>query len=245
MKNSTLIVPVTLILVLSGCASNNPVSDTSNFAPPSKIIAPRTIAGNSGKYMCPFTAAGMVADWAKERYVETDNGSDLAANVGGAVGQQAANKALEFVPFGLGGMIGQHVGESAGRAATRKEIDTELPSMDAVRAGSDISFNSVDKLALYMYVKHSTHIEYARVLELTKRIYPELQQDYVSSIEKASQPTGKAGHDQSDRQGQASKPETKYAKVQRKLVELQSLKNKGVITESEYTIKRNRLLGML
>lgn len=161
-----------------------------NFARPDKIIAPRPIANNRGKYRSPFTATGVVALWAQKPIAETDNGSDMAGSVGGALGQQAANKALEFVPFGLGGMIGQSVGESAARAATKKNIEPELPGMDAVIASSDISFNSVNDLAVYMYAKNSAHGQYARVLALAQRVYPELQDAYTSAVEKASQQSG-------------------------------------------------------
>jgi hypothetical protein len=157
-----------------------------NFARPEKITAPRPIAGNSGKYRSPFTAAGTVALWAQKPISGTDNGSDLAASVGGAVGQQVANKVLENIPF-VGGIIGQKIGESAARAATKKNIEPELPDMDAVIASSDISFNSADKLAVYMYAKNSAHGQYARVLALAQKVYPELQDAYTPAIEKASQ----------------------------------------------------------
>lgn len=245
MKNSAILPLGVLMLMLSGCASTNSVPDSSSFAPPGKITAPRPIAGNGGKYMCPFTANGTVAAWAKVRYVETDNGSDIAANVGGAVGKQAADKALDFVPFGLGGMIGQHAGEAAGRAATSKNIDNALPSMGTVKASSDISFNSVDKLAIYMYAKHSAHKEYARILELAGRIYPELQQEYVSAIEKASRAPRTAGQQRTTAQEQSTKPEAKRARVQKELVELQALKNKGAITDAEFTSRRDKLLDTL
>ena len=136
--------------------------------------------------MCPFTAEGTVAPWAQEIPAEPDNGSELAANVGSAVGQQVGSQALRFLPFGLGGTIGRSIGESAARPSTRKQVTPRLPDMEAVRAGSDISFNSVDKLAVYMYARCSTHGEYLRVLNLTKMIYPELEEAYLPAIEKAS-----------------------------------------------------------
>lgn len=160
----------------------------AKFAPPEKISAPRPISGNKGKYMSPFTAAGTVAPWAQARTGGKDNGPNIAANAGGAIGRQLANKALDFVPFGLGGLIGQQLGESAGRAATSKNIEPELPSDEAIRAGSDISFNSLDSLALYMYAKHSTHADYFRVLTQTQRVYPDLGKAYFPALEKASKP---------------------------------------------------------
>lgn len=138
--------------------------------------------------MSPFTAAGAVAPWAQARTGGKDNGSDMAANIGGAIGRQIANKALDFVPFGLGGLIGQQLGESAGRAATSRNIEPELPSEEAIKSGSDISFNSLDALALYMYAKHSTQADYFRVLTQTQRVYPDLGKAYFTALENASKP---------------------------------------------------------
>jgi hypothetical protein len=159
----------------------------SNFAPPEKIPAPSPIAGNSGKYMSPFTSAGIVAVWAQKPVAVTDNGSELAASAGGAVGGYVAEKALDFVPFGLGGMFGKKAGETAARAATKTTVEPALPSMATVSASSDISFNSVDELAVYLYAKYSSHGEYGRVLALAQKVYPELQAAYTPAIEKASQ----------------------------------------------------------
>lgn len=210
------------------------------FAPPDKIIAPPPIAGNSGKYMCPFTATGTVALWAKKSAAEADNGSDIAANVGSAIGQHIGNKVLENLPFGLGGMIGQQAGGSAARAATRKKIEPELPGMEAVKAGSDISFDSLDKLAVYMYVKNSNHREYARALELTQRIYPKLQQAYIPAIEKAS----KSIEDEDDAQGQAHTFK-KLKSADERLNALKKLQESGLISETDFQAKKNKILETL
>lgn len=199
-----------------------------NFARPDKIIAPRPIAGNSGKYRSPFTVAGTVALWAQKPISETDNGSDLAANVGGAVGRQVANKVFENIPF-VGGIIGQSVGESAARAATKKNIEPELPGMDAVIASSDISFNSVDKLAVYMYAKNSSHGQYARVLALAQRVYPELQDAYTPAIEKASQASD-------SKKGQSA---------DERLDALKKLKDKGLITDADYLAKKTKIIDAM
>lgn len=157
-----------------------------SFASPEKLVAPRPIQGNVGKFMSPFTAAGQIAPWAQPSSGGKDNGSDMAANIGGAAGQQLANKALDFIPFGLGGMVGKVAGESAGRSVTSKNIEPELPSMEVVKGSSDISFNSANELAVYLYAKHSSHGQYSKVLALAEKVYPELEQVYVASIEKAS-----------------------------------------------------------
>lgn len=203
-----------------------------NFASPDKIAAPQPIAGNGGKYMSPFTATGAVALWAQKPVTGTDNGSELAASVGGAVGQQVANKVFENIPF-VGGMIGKSVGEEAARAATRKKIEPELPSLDAVRASSDISFNTADELAVYMYAKHSTHGQYARVLALTQKIYPELQDVYTTAVAKASQAP------------EPKKEAMQEASPKERLKALQKLKKEGLISEADFRAKKNEILKSL
>jgi hypothetical protein len=49
-----------------------------------------------------------------------------------------------------------------------------------------MSFNSVRDLALYMYVRNSTHKDFQQALELTQQIYPELKQEYYAAIIAAS-----------------------------------------------------------
>lgn len=206
-----------------------------NFASPDKISAPRPIAGNRGSYKSPFTSAGGIAPWAQEGRAEMDNGSDLAASAGGVVGQQIANKALDFVPFGLGSVIGRSAGESAGRAATRKAIEPALPTMEVVQASSDLSFNTLDELAVYMYAKNSSHPQYARVLALTQRVYPELQQTYTDAIERASHSRGAKGK-------LASAESQKEKSPKERLKSLQKLKTDGLISESEYQAKRSKII---
>lgn len=212
----------------------------TRFSSPDKITAPTPITGNSGNYMSPFTASGGIAPWAVKVEATTDNGSDLAANVGGVVGQEVGRKALDFIPFGLGGMVGKEVGSQAGRSATRTTIQPKVPSAEEARATSDISFNTADELAVYMYARHSSHREYGRILTLTKTVYPALARVYASAIEQAAQsPNHKA-------QNQAALNEPKGEKSpQERLKSLKKLKEDGLISEAEFQAKRNKILEAL
>lgn len=158
-------------LFLSGCAMTGP-----KIAAPSQLMAPTPIAGNNGKYMSPYTEDGTVAPW-----VEKGKAASAGAQLGGFLGAQAGQKVAENIPF-IGGLLGQKLGETAGRAIALEMVGGE----EFIKANSDISFNSVRDLALYMYVKNSTHKDYAKALELTQQIYPELQQEYYAAIIAAS-----------------------------------------------------------
>lgn len=227
--------------LLSGCATpdSNPSFGSPSASPPlpNAINPPRPISGNSGKYMSPFTASGGVAPWAAKVEATADNGSDLAANMGGAVGQEVGRQALDFIPFGLGGMVGNEIGSRAGRSATRTTTQPRIPGAQEARATSDISFRTANELAIYMYAKHSGHNEYERILALTKTVYPELAQVYDSAIARAGQSSGHKGKNQT-----ASNQPANKKSMQGRLVSLQKLKEDGLISDIEFQAKRSRIL---
>jgi hypothetical protein len=161
---------LTLALLLSACAT------APHMAAPTALRAPTPIMGTTGKFMSPYTEDGTVALW-----VEKGRAASAGAGIGGFVGAQAGQKLAENIPF-VGGMLGQAVGESAGRAIALKMVGGE----EFIRANSDMSFNSVDELAVYMYVKNSSHKDYTDALKLTQDIYPELKTRYAAAIITAS-----------------------------------------------------------
>ena len=165
------LVIVLFALLLSACAATGP-----KIAAPQQIHAPQPIAGNSGKYMSPYTEDGTVAAW-----VEKGKSASAGAGIGGFVGAQAGQKLAENIPF-VGSWLGQAVGEKAGRAIALKMVGGE----EFIRANSDLSFNSVNELAVYMYATNSSHKDYAQALKLTQEIYPELKQAYFPAIITAS-----------------------------------------------------------
>jgi hypothetical protein len=127
-------------------------------------------------FMSPYTVVGTVALW-----VEKGRSASAGSAVGGFLGAQAGQKMAEQIPF-FGGMIGKAVGESAGRAVALKMVGGE----EFIRANSDMSFNTVQDLAVYMYAKNSSHKDFAAVLKLTQEIYPDLKTGYYPAIYNAS-----------------------------------------------------------
>lgn len=57
-----------------------------------------------------------------------------------------------------------------------------------IRAKSDISFNTVQDLAVYMYATKSGHKDCGEALSLTQEIYPELKTAYNPAIASARWP---------------------------------------------------------
>ena len=157
-----------LALAVTGCATYQ----APQMAAPTAILAPKPILGNGGKYMSPYTEDGTVAVW-----VEKGRSASAGSAVGGFLGAQAGQKMAEQIPF-FGGLIGQAVGEKAGRAVALQMVGGE----EFIRANSDLSFNSVQDLAVYMYAKNSAHKDFAEALKLTQEIYPELKTAYYPAI---------------------------------------------------------------
>jgi hypothetical protein len=58
--------------------------------------------------------------------------------------------------------------------------------MDFICNSSDLSFNSPDDMAIYLYVKHSSHEHYQNALKASFGIYPEFEQRYHIALANAS-----------------------------------------------------------
>jgi len=126
--------------------------------------------------MCPYTQDGVLAEWTDKAI-----NAKVGATIGKHAGAFAGQKALEQVPF-VGGMLGQKVGEEAGRAIAIESCG----GMQAIKESSDISFNSLEDMSLYIYVKNSGHEHYQSALDSTCEIYPKLKKVYYSTLVRAS-----------------------------------------------------------
>jgi len=147
---------------------------------PEEIVAPEPISGNSGEYMCPYTQDEVLAMW-----VDKAVNARLASGVGAAVGAAVGQKAFEQIPI-LGGLIGRKIGEEAGRKIAIKASG----GMEYIKSTSDLSFNEVDNLAVYLYAKYSYNEHYDGALKATYAIYPKLQRRYVTAIRGAPRKQG-------------------------------------------------------
>lgn len=165
---SILSVALLAALLLTGCAT---------LPKPTELRAPTPLSDNSGKYLCPFTSDGTVSPW-----VAKGTSAKLGAAAGSFLGQKAGEKALERVPF-VGGFLGRRAGEAAGRAAALNLVGGEA----YMRETSDQSFDDVDDLIVFLYVRYSEHEEFAQVLDLTQSIYPEVASRWEGALRRARQ----------------------------------------------------------
>jgi len=164
---------IVTVALMSGCMITQPLPE------PTVVIAPEPIVGSTGKYMCPYTQDGVLAEW-----VDNAIQAKIGATIGWHAGTYAGQKAFEKVPF-FGGFLWGTVGEAAGRAIAIEASG----GWDFIRSTSDLSFNSIDDMAVYLYVTHSSHEHYNDALKATFEIYPQLKKRYNSAIRKAQRRT--------------------------------------------------------
>lgn len=160
--------------LLSACATMD--MGASNTPAAAELASPTPIEGTTGAYMSPFTTDGVTAGWITKSLQVSASGQ-----VGAVAGQLAGQELLKTLPFGLGGMLG----ESAGKSMARKVALDAIGGEAFLKSSSDMSFNSLNDMAVYMYVNHSTHPEYAKILKATIAIYPDLEAAYPVALASA------------------------------------------------------------
>lgn len=165
-------------LLLSACASYSGPMDVHQIADPAEreaavaalqASAPQPLEGNGGKFMSPFTSDGVTAEWVTKSMKVKASGE-----IGGAVGQIAADQLLSNIPFA--GLFAGKATKALARSAALNAIGGE----EFLKSTSDQSFNSLEEMAAYMYAFHTSHPEYAQIVAATGAIYPEFTEVYLS-----------------------------------------------------------------
>ncbi len=152
------------LMCTSGCSTG--------IAPASQLTAPEVLLDNSGEYMCPYRQDGTLADWSAQVISKV-----LGAEAGKRAGWMAGAKVL-----GGAADIGKKVGEKAGEKLALEAAG----GMEGIRRTSNISSNSLDDLAVFMYVKHSEKDNYNKALRAMYDIYPKFKKTYSRALAKAS-----------------------------------------------------------
>jgi len=161
-------------VLLVGCATSVAILK------PSEMTCPDPIKGNSGKYMCPFTQDEVMAEWV-DKAVSAKLGAAVGKTVGTYGGKKVAEQLGSQVPF-VGGCLGAKAGEAAGR-----QIAINLAGgWKNIKETSDLSFNSLDDMSVYLYAKCSSNEHYQDALAATFEIYPALASAYPKALQKAS-----------------------------------------------------------
>lgn len=167
MQMRLLLASIMLLALLCGCATTTPLP------PPSAVKAPQPIMDNTGVYMCPYTSDDTVAEWI-DRAMSARFGRGLGAVAGALAGQQIAKDKSGI----LGALGGYQLGSRAGRTLAIQAAG----GWAYIRKTSDLSFERIDDLAVYIYSKYTDRPDYDKVVDLTIEIYPELKKRYRPAI---------------------------------------------------------------
>jgi hypothetical protein len=151
-----------LLMFLSGCASM-----PAPLPEPSALVTPMPREDSQGQYLSPYTSDDVVAAWVQK---------GMNAKVGKAAGSLATQKALEKIPFAS--LFASRAGEAVGRAAALKLVG----GLEYMKTTTDLSFDSLDDLVVYTYARHSTHVDYPKVINLVGEIYPKFSKQQHSIL---------------------------------------------------------------
>jgi hypothetical protein len=169
-------------------ASAAPITAVSAPAP-ELLASPKAIEGTTGKFMSPFTSDGVTAGWVTKAMSVKASGA-VGAMAGSAAGQYAANKAANqmasIVPIPGMSFLAQRAGKAAGEAAGRGMALQSIGGEAFLKSSTDLSFNTLQEMAIYMYVNHSTHPDYAKIVDATTTIYPDFKAAYGPALQTAS-----------------------------------------------------------
>lgn len=155
--------PLLFLAMLITLATTQGCVAEFKYAPPDKLVAPEPIQGNTGKFKSPYTSDGVVAEWVDSAY----NAGKTGENFGGI---------FSIIPF-LSSLVAYSSTSLHMAVAGGEEL---------INKTSDLSFNSIDDMSLYLYVKHSSHPSYGKVLQAVQTAYSEFFDSYHNAIVEAS-----------------------------------------------------------
>lgn len=137
-----------------------------------KFATPTPLMNNEGKYLSPYTQDGVLAEWV-DKAINVKIGGTLGKHIGSFLMQDDDQEGSLF-----GGFFGGHSGESRGRELAIKASG----GWEYIKKVSDMSFDDIDDMAVYLFAKHSRHEHYKDGLDATFTMYPELKGKYSKAI---------------------------------------------------------------
>ncbi|WP_420194778.1 carboxyl-terminal protease-like protein [Marinobacter sp. GH_1] len=166
---------------LVAAAKTGPLQDAQGRMLTEEQLLERLVRNdNNGRFMSPYTSDGVLAEW-----VNLANNASMGATAGSAVGAvagaYAANKALDFVPFGLGGLVGGAVGAEVGKEVGRESAISASGGWEAIKASSDLSFDSLTDMARYLKRKYGSTANFTDAMRAATQIYPEFSSVLAST----------------------------------------------------------------
>lgn len=138
------------------------------------LEVPEPAEGNTGKFYFPYNPNGYLTPWAEKA---------INAQIGAEVGGRAANGAITSLAskVPLGGLFAGKAKDKAKEAGAVVAIG----GWDFIRENTDISFNSLSDLSVYMHSEFNGESDYETALAAAMALYPELERGHERAIDKA------------------------------------------------------------
>ncbi len=137
-----------------------------------KFVAPAPQMDNEGKFLSPYTQDGVLAEWV-DKAINVKIGATLGKHIGSFLMDSDKQEGSMF-----GGFFGGRAGESKGRELAIKASG----GWESIKDASDMSFDDIEDMAVYLFAKHSDHEHYKDGLDATMTLYPELEETYAKAI---------------------------------------------------------------
>ena len=130
----------------------------------------RGIRGSSGDYLSPYTKEGGNTEWLDEVLeVKEEKG-------GFECKKRETSVQLSGIPS---------FGGSNPAKCERKTVIRAAGGWDDIKDDSEVSFHSVNDLAVYMHALHYDDENYVEILAIMMTLYPELEGEYQRALSRA------------------------------------------------------------
>lgn len=157
-----------------------PMNQCTDFKlPPSLLskLSQRELDGlarpdNAGRFISPYTSDDVLAEWVNSLIV-INLGSAIGKMAGGIAGA-AASGMLDFIPYGLGGVLSASIAGKFGENLGTQQAINAVGGIEKMRAGTDVSFDSLNDMALYLSAKYGDRTTFKDAIKAATAIYPDL-----------------------------------------------------------------------
>lgn len=139
-----------------------------------ELDVPEPIEGNEGEFFFPYTESGYLTPWAEKAL-----SAQLGSEAGGRAADGAVSALASRVPMG-----GLFAGKAKGKARETGAV-LAIGGWDFIRENTELSFDSLDDLSVYMHSEFNGEADYEQALAAAMAIYPELERGHERAIDKA------------------------------------------------------------
>lgn len=169
LRSSRRVVAIVIALGVAGCGQG---TGLRRSAP--RIASIKPVCTNTGRYLSPFTVDGTLSKWV-DKGLNIKAGQLSGAALGGVLGKIVSPRSP------VGAVFAASIGSAVGR-----EIAIEgFGGWSYIRTNSDLSFDYLDEMAVYMYREFRDKPTYKDGMKAAFLIYPRLREVYPVAVRAA------------------------------------------------------------